>query len=508
MEMRHVIRPDRVSDTKSSKRKGVTKAKVDQEDDAARRYRSLSLALQLLRDFHRLMSREFGVEDPDWSEISITDELLSISPGLITEAEYSFALRMLAPTPVQASREQLARASILISAYRFGLRGDEAAGLFRADWVDAQPDSLVVLVRGNRLRRLKTPAAQRQVPLLFELTDHEKEIISSWLTSWEGITTLNGEGPLLAQQAAPDALMNGKLLRHQVNQVIKQATCNPGLSLHHARHTFANRVAMLLMSGTEELWPHAASSTQINELRKNHVQRLLLSTNQVTRRSLWALARLLGHAHPQTTVRSYLHLLPELSAKYLNLPAVAKRPVSQDLSSSVLNLDELAFQDDYLQSKQIQFEEPPSFELTADRALRFLHLCQRGIAIPRARKVTGLTEEDADRLIHGVQQVDSILARRPAINFPTDGPFNLLGHIPQNRWAELIKLAQRVTWVRNIDEPIELGTNDVPLIIGSSRQIVMWKPEHFKFFKVILDSWQLDEKCYRIVSDPLSTPYL
>lgn len=82
--------------------------------------------------------------DPDWSKLNVTAELLSISPGMLTENEYVCALLHLAPQPAQSRREQLAR--VVLSTYRFGLRGDEVTGMQRSDWVDEQPDAIVVLV--------------------------------------------------------------------------------------------------------------------------------------------------------------------------------------------------------------------------------------------------------------------------------------------------------------------------------------------------------------------------
>ncbi|OGQ56859.1 MAG: hypothetical protein A3J24_07970 [Deltaproteobacteria bacterium RIFCSPLOWO2_02_FULL_53_8] len=501
MEVRQLVRPGHSPETGVLSPQATAAEKIDGDDaETAMQYRSQGLALQLLTDFHRLVSREFGVEDPDWSELSISDALLSISPGMMTEAEYCCALRTLTPAPAQASREDLARAFILLTIYRFGLRGDESTGLLRSDWVDDQPDAIVLLVRTNRFRRLKTAAAQRQVPLLFVLTDQEKEILASWLTSWEGITTLSSAGPLFADRQLPDKLMNVKQLRRDVGKIIKQVTGNPDLSPHHARHSFGNRVALLLMQSAGSIWPHAATTSQSNEERQNHVRRLLLGTDQVTRRSLWAIARLLGHAHPTTTVRSYLHFLPDLAMHYVNLPVSDKRPVSKHLSAICVNLENLAFTEDYLQPIPTEFEVAAPSPLTTDRALSFLHLCQRGVQTVRAQQIVGISTEDADQLIHGVEKIDSILARRPAINRSMGGPYNLLGHIPQARWADLIARAHDVAWKPESPEKLAITSDELPLMIGSSRQIVLWKPLHFRFFREMVDLWKLGEDSYRIHS--------
>lgn len=498
MEVRQLVRPGNTPEIKQSSPDSSPGESGTQE--VSQRYRTQGLALQLLRDFHRLVSREFGVDDPDWSEIDGADEYLSISPGMLTENEYLCALDSLAPIPAQASREQLARAFILLTAFRFGLRGDEATGMMREDWVDTQPDALVILVRTNYHRSLKTKAAQRQVPLLFLFDEKEQAIVDHWLASFEGITTLDGAGPLFANQASPKQLMNGKLLRHQVSQVIKQVTRNRDLSLHDARHTFVNRVGLMLIDHCETLWPHASPSEQSTVERSNHVRRLLLSTAQVTSRSLWALARLAGHAHPATTVRSYLHFLPELSTCYVKIPTTGKKPVSKDLSSVCIDLDCLSFRDDYLQPTPVESRLESSSPLAADQALRFLHLCQRGVNIERAREITRTSSEDSDCLIKSIRIVDKILARRPHINPDSGGSFNLLSHIPNTRWAALIEMGQRVVWNADADATAldSTGSDELPQMIGSSRQIILWKPAHFLFFRQVVDAWHLGEQSYLI----------
>ena len=500
MEIRQSVRPGLSPATEPSSSSFKPTDEKDDEKVASTRYRSQSLALQLLRDFHRLMSREFGVEDPDWSEISATDELLSISPGMLTEEEYLFALKQLAPTPAQATREELARGFILLTTYRFGLRGAEVTGLNRSDWVVDQADAIVVLVRGNRIRRLKTAAAQRQVPLLFVLTDHEKELVARWLISWESVITLNGSGPLFADQRSPDQLMNDKLLRREVSEVVKQVTQNADLSLHHARHSFCNQVALLLMDDAADIWPHAIAEKQSKTQRRSHVKRLLLTTDRVTSRSLWALARLLGHAHPNTSVRSYLHLLPDLAARYVNLPASEKRFMHHDLAAASMDLDQLPFVEGYLQSNPQGTKEPPMQPFTAERALRFLHLCRRGVEPDRARTIIGLSLLESNCLIEGIKQIDKILSRRPHINPAGDGAFNILGHIPETRWSELIARAQLVTWMSESQNESLVGMKSLPEMIGGSRQIVLWQPPHFDFFKKIVNCWRISAESYYICS--------
>ena len=57
-----------------------------------------------------------------------------------------------------------------------------------------------------------------------------------------------------------------------------------------------------------------------------------------------------------------------------------------------------------------------------------------------------------------------------------------------------------MTWAQTVQESPSLHIGELPMMVGSSRQIVLWKPAHFAFFKTVLERWKLDDSCYRIHS--------
>lgn len=504
MEARWTIRPHTLAaeskstatPVKEEQGQGAATVSTTDADDAT--YRTRRLALHLLRDFHRLMSRVLGAEDPDWGEIDAGDDVLSISPGLILEKEYRHALSLAAPHPDAASREDLARAFILIVAMRFGLRGAEITGLMRSDWVNATPDTVVVLVQKNKHRVLKTPAARRQVPLLFTLTDIERKIVDRFLALWEGIARGDQSIPLFASSSADGTSMNGKLLRFQASQLIKQATLNPDLSLHHARHTFANRVGLMLLQGTEHIWPHA-DVEEVSQQSRSHARKLLLCTEDVTRRSLWALARLLGHAHPQTSVRSYSHFLPELSDQYVwKDKAPLKKNWPTPFNASI-QLDDLESAEGYLSSPDTAVapvQAPPSPQAW----LRFLYLLQHRTTLERASFSCGIELDDARRLSDVIQNVDQTLARRFHINKYMGGASTLLGHIRPERWTQLIAWAGSAQAPESRPMSSWEALESALKMIGPSRQIILFRENHFKLFRQILEFWSLPASSIKIMS--------
>lgn len=513
MEARRAIRPNSASANQKSNAARLKAEQTQQAgttdaaDEHPETYKTRRLALQLLRDFHRLMSRTIAIEDPDWSEIDAGDDVLSISPGLLLEKEYQHALSLAAPNPETASREDLARAFVVLVGMRFGLRGAEITGLLRTDWVDTVPGTIVVLVQKNKYRNLKTPAARRQVPLLFELSDTEKLVIKRFLALWDGIAQEDSSIPLFVSPTDNSKLMNDKSLRWQASQFIKQVTLNPDLSLHHARHTFANRVGLILMQGTGNIWPHSVSAA-VSQEHRAHVRKLLLCTDAVTRRTLWALARLLGHAHPHTTVRSYLHFLPELADQYVwkHQTGLNKNwPTPFDVS---LRFHELQAAPDYL--SPINAETAPS-RLPApspQACLRFLYLFQHGATAERASFSSAIESTDAQTLVEIIQHIDETLARRPHINPHKVGVSNLLSHIRPERWTRLIAWAGSA--VAPPSPPLasrELLESALKMI-GPSRQILLYRQRHFDLFRQITKIWNLPISDFRLVSPQTLHPML
>lgn len=470
---------------------------LDEKEDGPQTYRTWELALQRLRDFHRFVRRELAVEDPDWSEIDGAENVLSISPGMLLEREYHQALKVLAPNVHRADREQIARAFILLCAYRFGLRGAEASGLLRRDWVEPKDDMVVVLVRNNEHRVLKTLNARRQVPLLFELSDRERQIVRRLIVLWENFSQGRDDLPLLMAENGSESkttLMDEKRLRAEVSQVLKSVTMNTLISLHHARHAFGNRVGALLFDGVQELWPHAAAPGGARPVSKNewqarciHARRLLLGTEQVTRRSTWALARLMGHAHPRTTFRSYVHFLPDWLTTFVQFgaPAAASLQAATECPlHHLIDLDERAPAPGYLQDIAVlPVEQTPLHAISLEKLWRMLRRYQDGVPLDRAADGAQIETADAKLLARWIQKIDAKLEKRAAVNRSLGGTTNLLSHLPPQRWEALRDaLASRRAEIASGSWDVQTIERMLHEMIGASRQLLLWKPDHFLRF--------------------------
>lgn len=263
---------------------------------------------QRLLGFHRWLRRQ-GVEEPDWSEIDIPDLVDVVSPGFIFEEDYQNALMLLMQSSTHYEINDRLSGLLLLLTYRFGLRGKEALGLLASDFF-VEGDMIVISVTDNRIRTLKSPASRRQVPLVFKLSKSEKSMIEWCLNQLSSIPGLNKNTPLFNNKGnSLSEMMNGKI-KHNVMQVLKQVTANPDISIHHARHTVANKIAYELFR---------LNIPYVNkefEFLQPVATDMLLGTSAPTRREAWASARYLGHATRITQLKSYIHFIGDWAAQY------------------------------------------------------------------------------------------------------------------------------------------------------------------------------------------------
>ena len=267
-------------------------------------------ALGRLQEFHRFLIKHHGVPQVDWSEVTPEGVERHHTPdaGVLLWPEYQAALKLLAEDPSADLRECCLQAVVLLLMFRAGLRAGECLGLRAADLicVDGQ---WIGLVRRNAYRNLKSDAGIRQVPLIGPLDTLEGALLAGWQSHADETVGNDRCGVLIGQKEAPRRLVDRNRLLARISDALRAVTGRTTLRPHHLRHTFACRMALLL----------CLRSLPKDEARRRIVQRLvgpcepeatrrvLLDTDEPSKRALWALSLAIGHASPATTLRWYVH---------------------------------------------------------------------------------------------------------------------------------------------------------------------------------------------------------
>jgi integrase len=462
-------------------------------------YKTWVLALSLLKRFHRFAAHYYDVEDPDWAEIDGDESTLSISPRLVLETEYLHAFAALVGNAEEAQEEATTLGFMLLLAMRFGLRGGEAAKLKQADWVSPDGKSRIVLVRNNRMRELKTVASRRQVPLLFKLTPFEEQVIARHFEKLDAVAARDDNKPLFPLLAIDDNDAATRAAMNRISQQLKRSTKNDRVSVHSARHSFGHMIWCLLMDVPDAIRRGLFTSPPDRNWA-THVRELVLCDSGVTRRSPWAIARLMGHAHPRTSLRSYVHLLPDVTDALIDhLDSTRLEDLQPGTVELYFDLDSCPRDIAYLADASLT-PLPAPRKPTVVKALQAMRMFHAGSIPKHIASSCDLDTWDVEKLIELLAEVDAILARYEAFNPKGRGPSRLLSHIRFRRFEDLIERAENskhLVW-----QPAEATGREylrASTLFGPSRQLVLFSPAQFEFFSFVARVWDLGTNDFRIV---------
>ena len=277
----------------------------------------LNQFLGYLESFHKIPGIRVSVTE---GEISIQRTNI-VRTNIVTEQEY---LRVLDYLGWKApNRTRLERMTIIatILAYRAGLRVMEIAGL---EVKDIQGDTRIeVLIRENNLRGLKSQAAERRIPLSLLVPEEELNFIKDWhqFRSGEIGTTL--KSPLFTVNPFEIVYCSEKILFEPLRKALKEVTNDISVVPHTLRHSFATLTLLKFSLRPDIELGITNIPGVIGDSLKIHNQ-----TNQIHedspcsgRKTLYAIACLLGHSDTSTELSSYIHLTDWLLWYYLRHPS-------------------------------------------------------------------------------------------------------------------------------------------------------------------------------------------
>ena len=434
-----------------------------------------------LRNFHLFAQLVGGLPEIDWSELAVTDRIQLGSPGFIDEATY---LNLMERLSIDHGCNGIANwqlQCIALLAFRFGLRGKEATGLRRADFHLDDP-TVHIVVRDNRDRDLKTSPSRRVVPLLFELTPIELQALRQ-LRDFHCVDAIDlADGPAFASMADPTKAIDGMKARARINDHLKALTGQASSSMHKLRKGFAIRVWHEVEAPDLQF----DGLARMSDLDGQRINRTLLGSGGATisRRGGWAVARLMGHAHPQTTLRSYVHVLSDVAIQRIKVDTPSCFGLTPD-QITVVTLDTKFT--DFTPAELGHIVDVVSTPLDALRALIFL---SHGRSCSEAAVFSGLAidlvEEldDATRAIYAkLVSADEERLRRHAENpksrrLGRQGILSLLhinahGRLRAGLSALSIESLQQLSMVQAITP------DEWDAIVGGRREISMWRPHHF-----------------------------
>lgn len=281
---------------------------VDAEEKSRRRNKRTTVESLLL--FHRYLQR--CCDTPPLQELGPILKrrgLLPVDANFITVDEY---LRVLAhisgPHGIDDPYlRSVVRLNVII-AFRCGLRRCEAFYL-RAQDIDAAG---YLYIRTYDLRKVKTLNSNRAVPASIFLAATEMSELRDFLLQRQQASRSGDRVLLFSHQNDSSMPLHEKRVAQLVNRMLRAALQDRSLRMHHLRHSFATLLAAKLLPNCSRfaadfLHLHPETLRWIGE--RECLRNQLFGTFDVRRLDIQAIAHLLGHGSPATSVEHYVHSL-------------------------------------------------------------------------------------------------------------------------------------------------------------------------------------------------------
>lgn len=255
-----------------------------------------------------------------FSELTgVTNSGSSVDANYINETGFQATLTELNRVDASQPRFVTVRRLITILGYRCGLRRTEAHKIRLCDiQLGAYP---VLLVRANAYKTVKSTHSTRQILLKPLLSGVEFRELMQWIEYRRLEQALDGfetdSSFLFSHDHDGQQLIDELLVFPVIQTVLRAITGDQTVRYHHLRHSFANNLLFKLMHVE---WPALAFNQPNQEFNTEEENQLFgLNSRRSSRKHLYQVsAALLGHANPEITLKSYIHLCDYALCDFLN----------------------------------------------------------------------------------------------------------------------------------------------------------------------------------------------
>lgn len=283
-------------------------------------------AVQAVREFDLYLVAKFaGVLPIPRNSLPWFRKPPAFDPNIITHSEYKSILIQLEEQCSVSSSERRKMLTLLtvILAFRCMLRRGELRGLRIEDVLLVVEDPSLgdpeIQVRARKEDPLKTPAAERRIPLQL-LSDDELRMLKDWL---QARLTEKAKAkdyffaiPNAGMKRIPKSFFDW--LNKRLRKLTPYAAGGKGVHLHHCRHAGGAWLftGMLLADSPRrcQLFPDLKDSHAWMEQNGYKLWELLCDNRLPSKRLPYVVAKACGQASFDTTAGSYINIFPWLAA--------------------------------------------------------------------------------------------------------------------------------------------------------------------------------------------------
>ena len=265
-----------------------------------------------------------------------------VAAGVITADEYTRVLARFEPTDARGATARLA----IMLAFRAGLRWSEVIGLSMSDlrWAG---DIFELEVRDNAIRRTKSMAGRRLLPLHILLDESEATELRRWWRARQAAQAIASRGcdeggeTRLFPAGTHNAVATLKLI---LDHALREVSGDRRTNFHTLRHSFGSYLLTTLSLpgdlADSALVPHLDPHL-VSQGRRARIAGSLWGEGRLGQSAVHVASSLLGHSGSRSTLRSYMHLTDWLAGVYVARPS-AQRGLPTALVAALLKKTEIA----------------------------------------------------------------------------------------------------------------------------------------------------------------------
>lgn len=342
----------------------------------------------ILARFQSYLEREHYVDEIDSREVfGVQNSPIPVDANIILIDEYHhilITLEDISELELAPDLNIIVRL-IFILGYRCGLRRSEGLKL-RLEDIQGN-DDLYLLIRPHKDRTLKTNNAKRVFKLDQFLGENELVLLKSWLQRRrDAYDHKESNSPFLFCLTGSNTLfIDGDSVFPVIHSVMRAVCGDNSLRYHHLRHSFATLLLLKLMLNDKASLSIFEAHPQTQEWIRNNegLKKYLFGTLTPTKKSLYALSMLMGHASPETTLEHYSHLLDYM----------ARELVEERLGPTH---EQLALASDQSMSTIYRWLELGKNKYRENLRKKFLIIDQKTVSIPSAEAIRDFSLEPAN----------------------------------------------------------------------------------------------------------------
>jgi site-specific recombinase XerD len=294
--------------------------------------RAVTLAL---REFHEYLVRKHNAPAINEAAVlGVSHGLMPVNANIVLLDEYIRA-RNIIRWDLHIEYSELERTiaeAMLILGFRCGTHRMESYGLQIADLLDGR--NAWLFIRPNEQRGLKTPNAQRQLPL-FALMQGDELAVLSRFKRQDGRLRPATECLFASGQKA----VSVDRIMEIVHEGLRRATGDDRMHFHHLRHSFATWTFLRLMLSDLDAIPEIFRERTLTNAwlhESKAFRRALYGHGNPTRKHTMAVASLLGHSGPSISCEHYIHSMDWLLPLFLGKSLIFSPPNAQFVTASNL----------------------------------------------------------------------------------------------------------------------------------------------------------------------------